>query len=383
MQNKILYYDLETTGTDPDKHAIVQIGQIIEIDGKVEFESTLDIIPHDGAEIDPGALKVIGKTEHDLYHGDGCVHVDMAWKMIHRVWDKFIDKFNKHDKFISAGYNIRSFDSQFLRAFIKRQTPGERFSVYGSYIGHRMFDAMPYIDIATIMGKIEPVNLKLKSVCDELGITLDDAHDALADIRATRELIRRIGDTITTTDKVIIDLAQYVSQTKDDFNIVNYFNEHNITLYGSDMPAHVRKRLMDKMEGMEMVTPERGSQHTIKEIGKTIVNDVTGEAGRDVVQGIDKNKSEALPKFELSGIIHKFHKDENGAIIIDDMSVNSWDLVYLPEHIPDAKCIYEAEANIKFNFENTHHADAVKYPRADGEDNVSKFDENHQPKIKE
>ena len=59
---KLHFFDLETTGLDEEKCAIVQIGGIIEINGKVVEEFKISMRPHAGALIQEEALKKIGKT---------------------------------------------------------------------------------------------------------------------------------------------------------------------------------------------------------------------------------------------------------------------------------------------------------------------------------
>jgi division protein CdvB (Snf7/Vps24/ESCRT-III family) len=50
---------------------------------------------------------------------------------------------------------------------------------------------MPIINVLNYKGSINLVNAKLITACENFGITID-AHDALSDIKATRELMQRI-----------------------------------------------------------------------------------------------------------------------------------------------------------------------------------------------
>lgn len=188
---KVLYIDVETTGLNPDRHGIIQLAQIIEINGVMVSESVWNVMPFGDDDIDEKALQVTGTDPNSLFTEPRRRPVQV-WQSIKHLWDQFIDKFNRDDKFILAGYNIDSFDQQFLRAWIAKCEPNDRFSVAGSYIGHLTMDPLPLLKWLKIMNMIDLPNLKLQTVCDHLNIKLDQAHDALADIRATRILIHRI-----------------------------------------------------------------------------------------------------------------------------------------------------------------------------------------------
>ena len=57
---KILFFDVETTGTNAERHAVIQYAHIIEIDGKVVDERSWTIKPHDAAVVEPKAIEING-----------------------------------------------------------------------------------------------------------------------------------------------------------------------------------------------------------------------------------------------------------------------------------------------------------------------------------
>lgn len=59
---KLFFVDLETTGTDRDKHGIHQISGAIVIDGKLVREFDFKVAPGPSALIDSRALQVCGVT---------------------------------------------------------------------------------------------------------------------------------------------------------------------------------------------------------------------------------------------------------------------------------------------------------------------------------
>jgi len=59
----ILFLDLETTGTNPDIHSIIQIGAALFVQGEKIDQFKIDLAPREGSTIDLGALKV---NKHNL-----------------------------------------------------------------------------------------------------------------------------------------------------------------------------------------------------------------------------------------------------------------------------------------------------------------------------
>lgn len=191
---KLMYYDLETSGLDPKNSAILQLAMIIEIDGKVVEQLSWDMKPHTGANVEVRALEVNGIDSADLYKRPDPANQYLAFK---KVLDRHVDKFDRHDKITLAGYNNANFDDPFLRELFKRNETGRRFSVFGSYFSHFSLDARHLITWLHHCAQIDRpghqlADQKLLTVCNHLGIPLKDAHEAMADVVATRILIRRL-----------------------------------------------------------------------------------------------------------------------------------------------------------------------------------------------
>ena len=60
---KLLFYDMETTGLDIEKHGVLQISGRVVIDGAIIEAFDFKVAPHDGAEYDPDALAVGNVTK--------------------------------------------------------------------------------------------------------------------------------------------------------------------------------------------------------------------------------------------------------------------------------------------------------------------------------
>ena len=177
---KILYFDTETTGLS-DNSAIIQIGGIIEIDGKIVKEFNIFSQPHEGADISKEALAINGITLEQIGIFQTC---SSAYKELKNIFDMYIDKYDKNDKFIVAGYNVE-FDVKKLSSFFKNNND----NFLGSYIIYRGLDPLNWILPLQMLGKLPTLkNNKLSTWCEHFNIELE-AHNALNDIRATKLLI--------------------------------------------------------------------------------------------------------------------------------------------------------------------------------------------------
>ncbi len=182
---KILYIDVETTGVEPGKHGIIQLAALMDIGGEIVDTFNLKCQPHEGAEINPEALKITGTDPEELKTRTTSSD---AYREFLRFLEKHISKFNKEDKAYPAGYNVQ-FDLQFIEAWF-RHHGGNKYGS-GSYQNWKMLDPLPLCRIWDYQGTLALPDYKLQTVCKHFGIELD-AHDALSDITATRSLLRMI-----------------------------------------------------------------------------------------------------------------------------------------------------------------------------------------------
>lgn len=186
---KILYIDTETTGTNSQKHEIIQIAALIEIDNEIVEEVNLRIRPTNWETIDPEALKVTGKTIEELK-----TYMDpkMAFITLKGIFERYVNKYDRNDKFYPAGHNL-GFDIEFLQAFWKKY--GDAYGT-GSYQNWRFLDTRILANFLCSYDLIKPLNVTLGEMCKMYNIHLD-AHDALNDIRATRLLHKAMMTHIT------------------------------------------------------------------------------------------------------------------------------------------------------------------------------------------
>lgn len=179
---KILYFDTETTGIDPKIHEITQFAAIVEIDGVPVEEVNWRCQPTNYEAISPEALQTTGVTVEQL---KTFPHPTEMMKNIRSLFDRYINKYDKADKFWPAGHNV-SFDLDFLQAFWKKHS--DKYGT-GSYQNWRSLDSRYFANFLMAAGKLHGIpDMKLATLCGHYGIEID-AHDALSDIRATRLLI--------------------------------------------------------------------------------------------------------------------------------------------------------------------------------------------------
>jgi len=179
---KLFFIDVETTGTDPSKNGLIQLSGIIEIDGEVKEEIDFKLKPFETDVILDSALDInnISRDEIAEYPEPRTIYRNFIACMI-----KYIDKFDRSDKFHFVGFNSR-FDDDFMRVWFKKC--GNNY--YGSFF------FWPPIDVANIAAlklmpeRSEMDNFKLATVAKYAGIEVDESklHDSMYDIRLTREL---------------------------------------------------------------------------------------------------------------------------------------------------------------------------------------------------
>lgn len=184
---KQFYIDVETTGTNSYKNALVQLSGIIEIDGEEKERVNFKLRPMPKHEIDQEALDVTGKTEKELmaYPSHTRAYVEFI-----RVMDKYVNRFNREDKFYFIGYNA-DFDEGFVRAFFMNN----KDFYFGSWFFWPVIDVAKLAGVRCMLDGNRPKkDFKLMTVADHFGIDVEEeeAHDAMYDIEITRKLFKKL-----------------------------------------------------------------------------------------------------------------------------------------------------------------------------------------------
>lgn len=185
MGSNILWLDIETTGFDAQRHGIIQIAALVDSSkGEILDEINLYMKPFKNDIVSKESLDFNNITIQDLKNDDKYIPPNKAFEKFTSFLEKWINKYDKSDKFIIAGKNIKEFDIVFLRRWFDKNSN----IFYGSYFHY------PYIDIDTEIAKLMVhndfilKNYQLLTLCEFFGIKLNEAHNAYHDIKATREI---------------------------------------------------------------------------------------------------------------------------------------------------------------------------------------------------
>lgn len=193
---KFVFIDVETTGTDPERHGLTQISGCIQIGDEVMEFFDYFVRPYPQDVIEEEALKVTGMDRRQFLPPEHPDHLAVAGEEFEEprfiyarmavMFGKYVSQYDKTDKFQFVGYNAHSFDMPFMRRFWEKN--GDRF--FGSWFWY------PCLDVMLIWAQIlQPVrgelaNFKLATVARHYGIKVDDSrlHDSQYDIELTRDL---------------------------------------------------------------------------------------------------------------------------------------------------------------------------------------------------
>lgn len=179
---KLFHIDVETTGVDHNKNAMVQLSGMIEIDGEVKEKLNLLVSPVKGDLVSQEALRVIGKTMDELRDYPSASD---QYNLLIKTMEKYVDRYDKSDKFYFIGYNSR-FDEAFVRRFFEKC--GDVY--FGSWFHWPAIDVTNLAAVHFMQNGGRPHNFKLMTVANALGIEVDEAkaHDAMYDIVITKKI---------------------------------------------------------------------------------------------------------------------------------------------------------------------------------------------------
>jgi DNA polymerase III subunit epsilon len=147
----------------------------------------LKIRPFESDIIEDEALKVGNVSRETIQSYDS---PQTQKKAFDDILSKYVDKFNKSDKFHLAGYNNASFDNQFLRRFYEKC--GDKY--FGSNFWSDSIDVMVLASYKLQNKRSLIANFKLGTVASFCGIDVkeDGLHDALYDVILTRKIYYKL-----------------------------------------------------------------------------------------------------------------------------------------------------------------------------------------------
>lgn len=184
---KRIYIDVEKSGLNAFRNGIIQLAGIIEIDNQEKETFSFDMNVFEGDLIDDKSLEINKKTREQIGEFE---NPKIVYSKLIDIMNKYIDRYDKTDKFRFVAYNA-SFDMDFVRQWFKKN--GDKFGI-GAWCWN------PYIDVMTIAHhfigdrRAKMMNFKLETVAKAFEIEVEEkqTHDADYDIKLTRDLYRQL-----------------------------------------------------------------------------------------------------------------------------------------------------------------------------------------------
>jgi DNA polymerase III epsilon subunit-like protein len=224
MYNKILYFDVETSGTSFTKDGIIVLACIVVVDGKVLGKKEFRIVPPPLQKARDKFLKLrtekeqerflrtlaaendVGQEIHGIMPGD-IVRDESYWneeealnKQIVPFLERVVDRFDKKDKLIMAGHNV-VFDKEMLIGLFKRVRKNKWSYMFAYFHGAPVYDTYQMaMGLSSAGVKFGASDFKLGTLCKTFGIPIE-AHDAMSDIWATYLLHQRLKRYVDASEK--------------------------------------------------------------------------------------------------------------------------------------------------------------------------------------
>lgn len=204
LQRPIIFFDIESTGVDPSKDRIVEIALIkVHPDGS-EDSKTRRINPE--MPIPPASTAIHGITDEDIKDSP-------TFRSVARSLADFIKGCDL------AGYNSNKFDIPLLvEEFMRVDVPIS-------------LDGIKFVDVQNIFHKKEQRTLGAahKFYC---GSEIENAHSALADIRATYDVLLAQLDRYEDLENDVDFLSTFSQMTRNvDLAGRIIYNDKNIPVF--------------------------------------------------------------------------------------------------------------------------------------------------------
>ena len=112
--------------------------------------------------------------------------MNQVYRELVSMLSKYVNKFDKKDKFFLVGYNNAAFDNQFFRGFFLQNND----NYFGSWFWANSIDVMVLASQHLMECRAELENFKLSTVAQYLGVEIkeESLHNAQYDIELTKSV---------------------------------------------------------------------------------------------------------------------------------------------------------------------------------------------------
>lgn len=189
MNQKIVVTDVETGGTDPQEHSLLQVALVVFENGRELDALKLNIV-HDVYRVTPRAME-INKIDLETHEG---YKPEEAVQMILEFMKKHFEKPAQ-----VCGHNV-GFDVGFLKVLFKMVGVD-----YDKIFSYRLLDTSAVARFLVFAGVIPPRG-SLGDLAKHFNVPHDpkELHDALVDCRVTYQLLvemtKMFPSAVTDTD---------------------------------------------------------------------------------------------------------------------------------------------------------------------------------------
>lgn len=195
VDNRLVFIDTETGGTDPHKHSLLSIGIVV-------WDKTLGIIAEKEYFV-KNTRYYVTKEAQKINKFDRKMHNAVAKEpkeIINGLIAFLRDYFPENTGFPVAGHNIQ-FDINFLKEFFKKN--GRSFN---NYFSHRSIDTYSVFKVMSMAGLIEKNLNSSAEAFAFFNIKVRQRHSALYDCIATVELFEKLL-SLLEKDKIGSNIA--------------------------------------------------------------------------------------------------------------------------------------------------------------------------------
>ncbi len=182
---KSIFFDVETSGTKDQIHGILQLGGTFEVNEKVVETFDYYMKPFPDQIITDEALEKNGIKREDI---EGFGNPEDVYKQFTCLLNKYVDRYDRKDKFTLIGYNSR-FDDGFLREWFTNCND----KYYGSYFFWPAIDVSNMVAVKYREYRNRFDNFQLMTVAEKMKIIVDHerAHTALYDSEITKKIYKK------------------------------------------------------------------------------------------------------------------------------------------------------------------------------------------------